>query len=315
MMGCLRTDAIFMEILQERKTITGFLDAVFGFLRRKTDFYYIKKDPSEKIGFVKGVREQILFGAMQRYDPECKLNNLVAESTEDDGIYAPPAVEEVEVETEEMHTDLGKDDNSSQQSKDLNTAAAPKLQGTDFAAADYKNGSCFKNYCWSQTLSEVELHVKLPSDLKSAKSISIDVKPDQISVQSRLNLNDILVNGQISNRCKHNDAVWTITDGKLSISLDKTKEIWWEKFFTTEDPIDVKKIDCERYIDELPEDSQAAIHKLRTQQLEQDGMNTEQATTDIDSKDSTLERLRTAWDAEGSPFRGQPFDPSVVKFS
>lgn len=30
-----RSDAMLMEILQERKTITGFLDAVFGFLRRK----------------------------------------------------------------------------------------------------------------------------------------------------------------------------------------------------------------------------------------------------------------------------------------
>lgn len=38
-MEYLRTDAIFMEILQERKTITGFLDAVFGFLRRKFVFY------------------------------------------------------------------------------------------------------------------------------------------------------------------------------------------------------------------------------------------------------------------------------------
>lgn len=27
------------------------------------------------------------------------------------------------------------------------------------------------------------------------------------------------------------------------------------------------------------------------------------------------ELLRKAWDAEGSPFRGQPFDPSVVKFN
>lgn len=30
-----RSDAMLMEILQDRKTITGFLDAVFGFLRRK----------------------------------------------------------------------------------------------------------------------------------------------------------------------------------------------------------------------------------------------------------------------------------------
>lgn len=26
------------------------------------------------------------------------------------------------------------------------------------------------------------------------------------------------------------------------------------------------------------------------------------------------EMLRKAWDAEGSPFKGQPFDPNVVQF-
>jgi len=29
----------------------------------------------------------------------------------------------------------------------------------------------------------------------------------------------------------------------------------------------------------------------------------------------TLERLKKAWDAEGSPFKGQPFDPSMVRMS
>ncbi|XP_017473634.1 PREDICTED: nudC domain-containing protein 3 [Rhagoletis zephyria] len=312
-MDCLRTDAIFMEILQQRKTVTGFLDAVFGFLRRNTDFYYIKKDPNEKIGFAKGLREQILFGAMQRYDPECKLNNLTAESTEVDGMFAPPAVEEVEVETDEVQMDSEEASNSMHPAIDINTKETQKKsQNSEFVPTDYKNGSCFAKYCWSQTLSEVELHVKLPAELNSAKSICIDIKPDLISVRSRANPAEILINGQISNRFKHNDAVWTITEGKLTISLDKNKEIWWEKFFTTEDSLDSKKIDCERYIDELPEDSQAAIQKLRVQQMEQDSLNTEHVTTD---GGSTIERLRTAWDAEGSPFKGQPFDASMVKFS
>ncbi|XP_011207443.2 nudC domain-containing protein 3 [Bactrocera dorsalis] len=313
-MEFLRTDAIFMEILQERKTITGFLDAVFGFLRRNTDFYHVKKHPNENVGFAKGVREQILFGAMQRYDPDCKLNNLAADSNENDGLYAPPAIEEVEIETEEVDMEQKAVTNLSETTKSCEIIT-PKnnTRKVDFAANDYKNGACFAEYCWSQTLTEVELHVKLPADLQTAKSICIDIKPDRISVHSRNDPKNTVIHGQISTRYKHNDAVWTITEGKLTISMDKGKEMWWERFFTSEDPIDTKKIDCERYIDDLPEDSQAAIQKLRVQQMEQDIVNNGQEIND--SEKNTMERLRMAWDAEGSPFKGQPFDPSVVKFS
>lgn len=313
-MEFLRTDAIFMEILQERKTITGFLDAVFGFLRRNTDFYHVKKHPNENVGFAKGVREKILFGAMQRYDPDCKLNNLAADSNENDGLYAPPAIEEVEIETEEVDMEQKAVTNLSETTKSCEIIT-PKnnTRKVDFAANDYKNGACFAEYCWSQTLTEVELHVKLPADLQTAKSICIDIKPDRISVHSRKDPKNTVIHGQISTRYKHNDAVWTITEGKLTISMDKGKEIWWERFFTSEDPIDTKKIDCERYIDDLPEDSQAAIQKLRVQQMEQDIVNNGQEINDTEK--NTMERLRMAWDAEGSPFKGQPFDPSVVKFS
>ncbi|XP_011195872.1 nudC domain-containing protein 3 [Zeugodacus cucurbitae] len=312
-MEYLRTDAIFMEILQERKTITGFLDAVFGFLRRNTDFYHVKTHPNENVGFAKGVRERLLFGAMQRYDPKCKLNNLTADSNENDGLYAPPAIEEVEVETEEIPMEHEEEPNSVQTQNNVESIT-PKsnAKNVDFAASDYKNGACFTVYCWSQTLAEVELHVKLPTDLQTAKLICIDIKRDRISVHSRKEPKNVVVSGQVYGQFKHNDAVWTITEGKLTVSLDKGKEVWWEKFFTTEDTIDVKKIDCERYIDELPEDSQAAIQKLRVQQIEED-INKEQEISDCEK--DTMERLRIAWNAEGSPFKGQPFDPSVVKFS
>lgn len=75
--------------------------------------------------------------------------------------------------------------------------------------------------------------------------------------------------------------------------------------FENDDEIDIKKLDCERYIDELPEDSQLAIEKLRVQQMAADKQ-----------KDSALQPEDPEQkDAEGSPFKGQPFDPSVVRMS
>lgn len=99
------------------------------------------------------------------------------------------------------------------------------------------------------------------------------------------------------------------------MSTDKAKERWWDRLFENDAEIDIKKLDTERYIDELPEDSQLAIEKLRVQQMAADKQRESGLQPEDPEQAKTLERLRKAWDAEGSPFKGQPFDPSVVRMS
>ncbi|EDV96969.1 nudC domain-containing protein 3 isoform X2 [Drosophila grimshawi] len=295
-----RSDAMLMEILQEQKTITGFLDRVFGFLRRNTDFYHTKRDAADIIGFPKGMRDQILYGAMLRYDPECWLQTMTAESgISGSGEDAPPAIQEISVQTEENRS-------STKSSK------AIKIPG--FEPVDFKNGAAFEHHCWSQTLSDLEIHVQLPREIKTYKQLCIDIKAQQIKVSSRASPEHVILEGLLSQRIKHTDALWSIEDGRLLISCDKAKERWWERLFDGDDDIDIKKLDCERYIDELPQDSQLAIEKLRVQQMTADQQQSSLQATDPEQA-KTLERLRIAWDAEGSPFKGQPFDPSVVRMS
>ncbi|KAH8264416.1 hypothetical protein KR038_008335 [Drosophila bunnanda] len=308
-MECQRSDAMLMEILQDRKTITGFLDSIFGFLRRNTDFYHTKRDESDKIGFPKGVRDQILYGAMQRYDPDCWLQTMTAEDggCNDDGELAPPAVEEVILESEDtsQESDLSTPKNQPQPNH--------KDEAT-FSPSDYKNGAVFETHCWSQTLKDMELQVKLPEGLQTAKKICINIKSQNIKVNSKVNPEIVILEGNLSQRIKHNEAVWTIDQNRLLICFDKSKKLWWERLFEGDPEIDHKKIDCERYIDDLPEETQATIEKLRVQQLSADKQQNEIQTSNPEQA-KTLDRLRTAWDAEGSPFKGQPFDPSIVRMS
>lgn len=51
-----RADGLLMNIIQQQKGIDGFFDAVFGFLRRNTDFYTDEKKA-----------EQIIVGSCQRH--------------------------------------------------------------------------------------------------------------------------------------------------------------------------------------------------------------------------------------------------------
>ncbi|XP_022215943.1 nudC domain-containing protein 3 [Drosophila obscura] len=299
-----RNDAMLMEILQDRKTIVGFLDSMFGFLRRNTDFYHTKKDEADQIGFPKGMRDQILYGAMQRYDPDCSLQSMNVESEMvDNGTFGLPVVEEVIVES----SDAPKSEPKNPQQK---TASAE----SEFSLIDYKNGAAFASHCWSQTLKDLEVQVKLPEELKISKNLNIEIKAQCLRVSSKQKPDHFILEGNLSQRIKHNEALWTIDHGMLHISCDKAKELWWDRLFEGDAEIDTKKIDCERYIDDLPDDTQATIEKLRVQQLEADKRQSQlQAANPEQAK--TMERLRAAWDAEGSPFKGQPFDPSIVRMS
>ncbi|XP_017118961.1 nudC domain-containing protein 3 [Drosophila elegans] len=304
-----RNDAMLMEILQDRKTVTGFLDSIFGFLRRNTDFYHTKRNEADKIGFPKGMRDQILYGAMQRYDPDCWLQTMTAEdeAAGDDGETAPPAIDEVVLKSEDV---VQKEDK-----RPIRNGPEPKSkEQTTFSPSDYKNGDVFKTHCWSQTLKDVEIQVHLPKDLQAAKKLSISIKAQHIKVSNKQVPELVILEGDLSQRIKHNEAVWTIDQNRLLMSFDKAKELWWERLFEGDPEIDAKKIECERYIDDLPEDTQATIEKLRMQQLEADKKQNEIQTSNPE-QNKTLDRLRTAWDAEGSPFKGQPFDPSIVRMS
>ncbi|XP_017103780.2 nudC domain-containing protein 3 [Drosophila bipectinata] len=299
-----RNDAILMEILQDRKTITGFLDSIFGFLRRNTDFYHTKLDEKDKIGFPQGVRDQILYGAMQRHDPDCWLQTMAAEDgIGDDGEVAPLAIEEITVENEEFHP-----------MEDITSVVTERKEQPTFSPDDYRNGDIFETHCWSQTQKDVELQVKLPEEMRSSKKLSILIKPQSVKVSGKLQPDVVILEGNLSQRIKHNEAVWSIDKNKLIISFDKSKDLWWERLFEGDPEIDHKKIECENYIDELPEETQATLEKLRFDQIAADKAQNELQASNPNQAD-TIERLRTAWDAEGSPFKGQPFDPSVVRIS
>jgi len=136
-----------------------------------TDFYHTKRDESDKIGFPKGMRDQILYGAMQRYDPDCLLQTMTADggALGDDGETAPPAIEEVVLESEDLSQ---KEDNSSKK----NLPSQKSNEETMFSPSDYKNGDVFETHCWSQTLKDLDVHILLPKDLQAAKRLTSQLR-------------------------------------------------------------------------------------------------------------------------------------------
>ncbi|KAL1414302.1 hypothetical protein MTO96_030537 [Rhipicephalus appendiculatus] len=95
-------DAALMGILSNEGQIYPFLDAIFDFLYRRTDFYRIKSSPSDKLGFSPGVARSIVRAAFESY------HKLADEAQKKKDAAAPvvaqpeepvPIAAEVEVET------------------------------------------------------------------------------------------------------------------------------------------------------------------------------------------------------------------------
>lgn len=186
----------------------------------RTDFYNIQKTKDDKIGFPPGIKEEILLSCMQKYENTVQ-NSLPASQIHD---IVPPAIEEVEIETEDSCATASREVVNDIEMFDKSVPKKEARQTkrlVQFAENDYKNGALFEKYCWSQTLKDVELSVILPEEVKSGKHVKLNLKSNYLAIKSLLPIEEELVNGETWDKYKHNDVVWTISDGKLILSFGK----------------------------------------------------------------------------------------------
>lgn len=88
------------------------------------------------------------------------------------------------------------------------------------------------------------------------------------------------------------------------MNLEKAQDKIWSTVFKGDPEIDTTKVNNTKPLHEFDDETQGAIRKIMyQQQRKQMGLPTTE-------EEKQLETLKMAWDAEGSPFKGQPFDPS-----
>lgn len=93
----------------------------------------------------------------------------------------------------------------------------------------------------------------------------------------------------------------------MKIYLEKMEERWWEKLLESEEKLDLKNMNPEKPMEDLEPEAQAKIKQLMYDEHQKKlGLPTseQQKCNDV---------LKKAWNVEGSPFQGLPFDPSVIK--
>nr|XP_020748965.1 nudC domain-containing protein 3 isoform X1 [Odocoileus virginianus texanus] len=344
-------DQALLGILQHVGNVQDFLRVLFGFLYRKTDFYRLLRHPSDRMGFPPGAAQALVlqvfksFDHMARQDDEKRRKDLEEEirrkeeeeataaaaataeqgpvpapvqevevdSTADSGGPQEPlgpqgAVQEVAVGSGEAEPP-GADAGAAEVPKE--PPSLPKRQEQFQRNPDSYNGAVRENYTWSQDYTDLELKVPVPRHVVKGKQVSVTLSSTSIRVAVlEENEERVLMEGKFTHKINTESSLWSLEPGKcVLVSLNKVGEYWWSAILEGEEQIDIDKINKERSMATVDEEEHAVLDRLTFdyhQKLQGKPQSHEL---------KVHEMLKKGWDAEGSPFRGQRFDPAMFNIS
>lgn len=342
-------DNALLGILQHVGNIQNFLQVYFGFLYRKTDFYRLLSTPNDRMGFPPGVAEKMilktfkLFEQVAEQDRERQLKEL---QQREEARVVPPAVQELEVAAgpsdgaSESEAEPAKTDSSSLPAGPRPVSApsssqdpSPKPQSSSPAQGDQAsaastgsaeaastagqdkfqanpesyNGAVRDNYSWSQDYTDVEIRVPVPAHVVKGRQVSVSLQTGSVRVCLREGAGQgVLMDGDFTHKINTENSLWSLEPGRcVVLSLSKCGEVWWSAVLKGEKEIDINQINRERSMATVDEEEHAVLDRLTfdyQQKLQGKPQSHEMKVHDM---------LKKGWDAEGSPFKGQQFDPSM----
>ncbi|CAM4728964.1 unnamed protein product [Leuciscus chuanchicus] len=320
-------DNALLGILQHVGNIQNFLQVYFGFLYRKTDFYRLLSGPQDRMGFPPGVAENMVFKTFKLYEKLAEQDRERAVKQAEEPKAAPPAIQELEVQSEHEAEAPVEEKRSSDESTPVTassalseetpagaTAASHAESDTTKAGqesyqsnADSYNGAVRDDYTWSQDYTDVEIRVHVPPTVVKGRQVSVDLQPGRVRVAvNEGGSQRVLIEGEFTHKINTENSLWSLEPGRcVLLSLSKTGEVWWSAVLKGETEIDVNQINRERTMATVDEEEHAVLDRLTFdyhQKLQGKPQSHEM---------KVHEMLKKGWDAEGSPFKGQDFDPSL----
>jgi len=327
-----RLDDILHTVIQQKgQGVHGFLDVLFGFLYRRTDFFY-EMAPGENMGFFPNQAEALVCGFFRKYqsvhykdrvpkrniDPkeieefmkkakDIKDGKLkeIADKKEEKKVET--SVKKEEKKVEQLITGEKKEEKKGEVKEEdvsltKNTLPEKEIE-PKFAKISTYNGDACENYNWNQGSKDVQIQIDLKPNTTS-KTIKVEMTTSHLKVRYKDSEEDYF-NAEFCEKIDPSESNWTIEDGKfLVLFLDKAQELIWKSAFKGHKEIDTKKVDNSKKLNEFDNDTQAALNKII---YEQNRKKNGLPTTEEEKK---LEALKEAWNKPDSPFRGQEFDPS-----
>ena len=230
-MGDERFDGLFMNAVQQSQGIDNFFDNLFGFMRRKTDFFTLEDksktmvvahlerhakafaDDKVRHEMIARKKAQVAAEAQAKVDAAAAAHKNVQEEKE--------ASDQCMEVTDEEAALIEAQEKAKKEGKPIPEAkpAEEKKEGADEdeddeskgAKPNASNGGTCEKYNWGQTLDEVTVNVDLPEGT-TGKMMNIVMTTKKLSV--KIKGGATIMDGELFKAIKCDDSIWCIeTEG------------------------------------------------------------------------------------------------------
>jgi len=274
-----RLDGVFHGIVSQAQGIENFFEALFGFMRRKTDFFtqtevskkmvssimdkhialFLEDKARQDLIQKKKAEEAAKRAAKEKAEKDAKAKAAVPE---DDNVCEVTEEEARQIELEEQAKKEGKpappkeEKKEGEEEDDKDKGLKPNAQ----------NGADLENYNWGQTLGEVTVNLYLPEGTTS-KMLSVAMTPKKCSI--KIKGGKTLLEGNWHKPILEEDSLWCIeTDSQnrkvLQLSLTKkTGQNWWDCILEGDEKINTQKVEPENSkLSDLDSETRSVVEKM-----------------------------------------------------
>jgi hypothetical protein len=289
-----RFDAIFLNLGQQLEGgVPQMLDQLFGFLRRKTDFYSGGEPGAAKKMVLTAFEKHQTLALEEKKKREIEDKKRKREEEErkkkeeEEEMKKSRVVEVTEEEAKEIQQSKETTPKVAQQESKIESKTAQELKPTSSQESKSEkaekggkgaeddegtglipnsgNGSQTDTYTWTQVLSELESHIKVPNGVK-AKDLDIQIKTSKLKLG--LKGKKAIVEGEWYKPIKPDDSYWTFEDGTVVLHLVKQNQMeWWSCLLKGEPEINTRKIVPENSrLEDLDPETRQTVEKMMIEQ-------------------------------------------------
>lgn len=233
-------DGILSQMVQSHKGYEGFFDSVFGFLRRKTDFYQNAKQ-AEVICFKAADKHLKMYQKDKKSKDSKKQEELLRKQQRE---------KKVNLDKQKKQQQAEKKKESQKPKNNLETSKKDEDKPAEGTIMPNKgNGSKTETYYWTQTLEELTINIPLPPNTKS-KQLNVVINKKSILIELK-DKSKTYIKGELYDNIHTDDTIWTLATNNnqriMEITLTKWKGSmkWWDCVVLSETKIDCQKINPE----------------------------------------------------------------------
>ena len=271
-----QSDNLLSQLLQSSGSHPKFLDTVFSFLQRRTDFYVVDdvenfKNGTARMGFPPGRAAEMVKDSMgkQQY-------KHVGKGASGGGGKATKQSKKTATKTGAATTPTTTTSNVKQEQQRQKAPPKPPQQdpfpkpGTNISPTP-GNGLITPNYYWTQSLNDLTIYFpSIPTSVKG-KNCKVITKAGSLSVVVD---GEKLIEGEFERKVNVSESIWSLESGcdtnTLQIHLEKVQKTWWVSPVTNDEyKIDCSKVDSTMHVSEYDEATQGKIREIMFQQQEE----------------------------------------------